>query len=227
MDRTVVVERLARLVAATDPDDRLPQQLCETCTELVGGQGGSITINTDDDTARVTLAATNQVAARLESLQDVLGEGPCREAYRQGEPVVTDLMDAVSTLWPEFTRSATETAGAITLYCFPIRPVGHLLGTYSVYTYGALREPDDLLQFLANVIGVALLRNVAAARLDGVLSARTVVYQATGMVSVQLDTSPENALTTLRAHAFTHNTTVDDIAQQIVDRELDFRPAEE
>jgi hypothetical protein len=223
VDRTAVLERLARLIAACDSRNGLAERLCEAGTLLVGGHGSSISINNGDTDDRVTLAATDQLAAQLEDLQDVLGEGPCREVCRRGEPVVTDLDDAVSTLWPEFTRSAAETAGDVTIYCFPMRSIGRLLGVYSVYTYDVLREPGDVVQFLADAIGAAVLRDISTPEPNRILAARTVVYQATGMVSVQLALSPEDALAMLRAHAFAHDTTLEAIAQQVVDRHLDFR----
>jgi hypothetical protein len=219
----VVLARLGRLVAAGDPSQQLAVRLCDASRKLVGGQGGSISINSDDNEARMTLAATDEVAAQLESLQDVLGEGPCREAYRQGEVIVTDLNDALSTLWPEFARSALETAGDVTLHCCPMRAAGRPFGVYSVYTYGELCEPDDVVQFLADAVGAAVLHDASESGTDSIWSSRSVVYQATGMVSVQLQVSPDDALAMLRAHAFAHGTTLNEIAEHVVAHRLDFR----
>ena len=223
MDRAAIFGRLGRLVAAGDPIEQFAVRLCDASRRLVGGEGGSISINSDDNEARMTLAATDEVAAQLESLQDILGEGPCREAYRQGEAVVTDLDDAVSTLWPEFTRSALETAGDVVLHCFPMRAASRPFGVYSLYTYGGLREPYDVVQFLADAVGAAVLHDASASMTGGAWSARSVVYQATGMVSVQLQVSPDDALAMLRAHAFAHSTTLNQIAENVVARRLDFR----
>jgi hypothetical protein len=223
VDRSAVLARLGRLVAAGDPTQQFAVRLCEASRRLVGGQGGSISINSDDTEARMTLAATDEVAAQLESLHDILGEGPCREAYRQGEAVVTDLDDAVSTLWPEFTRSALEVAGQVVLHCFPMRTTSRPFGVYSVYTYDALSEPYDVVQFLADAVGAAILHEASDTDADGVWSTRSVVYQATGMVSVQLQVSPVDALAMLRAHAFAHGTTLNEIAEDVVARRLDFR----
>ncbi|MET9271493.1 GAF and ANTAR domain-containing protein [Kribbella sp. NPDC003557] len=223
MDRAAVLGRLARLVAAGDRRQQFAIRLCDAGRRLVGGQGSSISINSGDTEARMTLAATDQVAAQLESLQDILGEGPCREAYRQDEAIVTDLDDAVSTLWPEFTRSALETAGGVTLHCFPMRAASRPFGVYAVYAYDDLSEPDDVVQFLADVVGIAVLQDASAPRPDDIWSARSVVYQATGMVSVQLQVTPADALAMLRAHAFAHDATLDEIAEHVVARRIDFR----
>src|SRR5215471_13732661 len=78
VDRGAVLGRLARLVAVTDRRKPVVVRLCEAARIQVGARGSSISINSDDSTKRMTLAATDDIAAQLEELQDVLGEGPCR-----------------------------------------------------------------------------------------------------------------------------------------------------
>jgi hypothetical protein len=223
VDRAAVLGQLARLLAVGDPAQQLVVRLCEASRQLVGARGSSISINSDDTTSRMTLAATDPVAARLESLQDVLGEGPCREAYRQNEPIVTNLNDPPSALWPEFTRSALESAGPVTIHCFPMRPISRPMGVYSLYSDGELGQADDVVQFLADAIGAAVLRDSTLSEANLVYDSRSVVHQATGMVAVQLRVEPEDALAILRAHAFAHGATVGEIANQIVHRRLGFR----
>jgi AmiR/NasT family two-component response regulator len=53
---------------------------------------------------------------------------------------------------------------------------------------------------------------------------RAEVYQATGMISVQLGVSLEEALVRLRAHAFAASTPLDDVAGNVVSRLLRFDP---
>ncbi|MFF0267188.1 GAF and ANTAR domain-containing protein [Kribbella sp. NPDC004536] len=223
MDRAAVLERFAGLVAAADLQQSLVFRLCDAGRELAGGLGSSISIHSDDAGNRMTLAATDRVAAQLESLQDVLGEGPCHDACLLNEPVVADLRHADSRTWPVFAQSAVEAAGGITLHCFPMRPAGHPFGVYSIYTEHGLSEPADIVQFLADAIGAAVLDDAAAGELHGPWTARSVVHLATGMAAVQLRVSPEDALALMRAHAFAHDATVHQIAERIVNRTLDFR----
>jgi hypothetical protein len=51
---------------------------------------------------------------------------------------------------------------------------------------------------------------------------RPAVYQATGMVIAQLELSPDDALATLRAHAFVHDRPIDEVARDVVARTLRF-----
>jgi hypothetical protein len=55
----------------------------------------------------------------------------------------------------------------------------------------------------------------------------TEVYQATGMIMAQLDVPAETALSRLRAHAFVHDRTIDDIARDVVARRLRFTDEKE
>ncbi len=51
-----------------------------------------------------------------------------------------------------------------------------------------------------------------------------VVHQATGMVSVQLACSVQDAFARLQAKAFAEDVGVTDVARQVVQRELRFEP---
>ena len=54
-----------------------------------------------------------------------------------------------------------------------------------------------------------------------------MVYQATGMISVQLGVSLAEALARLRAHAFAASAAVGDVAGEVVSRRLRFDPGAE
>jgi hypothetical protein len=56
--------------------------------------------------------------------------------------------------------------------------------------------------------------------LNGFTDRRAVVHQATGMISVQLDVSLEEALVRLRAHAFARGTALGEVATEVVSRQL-------
>nr|WP_238334843.1 ANTAR domain-containing protein [Kribbella amoyensis] len=172
---------------------------------------------------RLTLAATDDLSNRFEDLQDVLGEGPCRDAYRFNQPVVTNLHDTVSARWPEFTRAALESADDLTLLCYPMRPAMVPLGVFSLYVQGdGLHAVSEETQFLADALGAAVLYDPATQE-DGTWSIRATVHQATGMVVAQLQVGVDDALAILRAHAYAHGTTLAEIAEEVVQRRLDFR----
>jgi hypothetical protein len=225
-DHAVLLARLARLAAANARDRHLAERLCEACRLILSVDAASITVS-NDSPSRITLAATNEVAARLEDLQDVLGEGPCHEAFRTGRAVTTGLDDEAGRRWPEFTRAARASVEPVQIRCFPMRPGDQVFGTLSLYVEGPrqVAEPDETAQFLADAIGAALLRDpsIDAGLTDsGAWSSRAAIHQATGMVIAQLRLDPDDALAILRAHAYAHDTTLAEIADLVVTRRLDF-----
>ncbi|MFI5713461.1 ANTAR domain-containing protein [Kribbella sp. NPDC051620] len=225
-DRAAILARLARLVADRARERHLAERLCEASRLLLNVDAASITVS-NDSSNRITLAATNEVAARLEDLQDVLGEGPCRDAYRTGTAVRVSLDGEAAQRWPEFTRAARSSVGVVSIYCFAMRPAAQVFGTLSLYLERApeIAESDETAQFIADAVGAALLRDPSAG--DGITdsgawSSRAGIHQATGMVVAQLGISPDDALAILRAHAYADDATLAEIAQLVVHRRLDF-----
>jgi hypothetical protein len=56
----------------------------------------------------------------------------------------------------------------------------------------------------------------------GAIELRRDIHQATGMVLAQLDISPTDAFSRLRAHAFSTNRTVQEVARDVLARRLNF-----
>jgi hypothetical protein len=226
-DKAAVLAQLARAIAARDHQSPLPLRLCEACVEILGADGAAITL-AYTGSERVTLCTTDPAAARLEDLQDVLGQGPGPEAYTSGEAVVAHLDDTDSkTPWLMFADAAHAALGfSATIYALPIRPETKVLGVLTLYQERSRPLAQDLgaAQFLADALGAALMRDTDAHSelAPGPWAARARIHQATGIVVAQLHVSSDDALALLRAHAYAHDTTLDTIAAEVVDRRLDF-----
>lgn len=228
-DRAAILTRSARLAAAGYATHKhLAERLGEAARLILGADGAWITIHNETPN-RTTLCATDPVSIRLEDFQEVLGEGPCGDAFRTGEPVTTTLRDDPGSRWPEFTRAAWESVGPLTICAVPMRPGQETFGVLSFYFHRSGDVPESLetSQFLADSVGVALLRDPESAdgetAVAGVWSSRAEIHQATGMVIAQLHVPAEDALAILRAHAYAHDATLAGIAHRVVTRQLDFR----
>jgi hypothetical protein len=224
-EMATILTRLATLVGSDAHDRPLTDRLCHACQHLLGVDSAAITVQSDE-TSWVTLCATDVLAARLEDLQDLIGEGPSRDAYRSGELTVTRFGDDSDRRWPEFHRAALEDAHGI-FYAVPMRPGAQVLGVLSLYRRDAapLSEPLATAQFLSDAVGAALLRDPMAhggQHGSGSWSGRAEVHQATGMVIAQMNLRPDDALAILKAHAYALNTSLADVAHQVVSRELSF-----
>jgi GAF domain-containing protein len=225
-DRADVLARLARAVAVNAAEQPLTNRLCEACRVMLGADTAAITIeNTSPN--RVTLCATNDIAARLEDVQDLVGEGPGRDAFVSGFPVIASLDREAERRWPLFASSARRAIGPLTIYAFPMRPGSAVLGvlTLTRCDQDGLDEDLPMAQFLSDAVGAALLRDpLSQADLteSGSWASRSEVHQATGIVVAQLRVPVDDALALLKAHAYAHDLLLEDVARLVIERRVDF-----
>lgn len=232
-DLTVDATRLAALLRSVDDDRRngadVGERLCATCVEVLGVAGAGIMLMSEGE-HRGTLGVSNAVISVVEELQFTLGEGPCIDAYNTTLPVFEpDLGEPAVNRWPAFSGPAVD-AGVGAVFGFPLRAGAANLGALDLY----LADPADLLPHqvddatvMAEVISATVLSLQAdaapgtlAPELRAGLAHRSGVHQASGMVSAQLDIDVADALTRIRAHAYTTNRPINDVARDIVARRL-------
>lgn len=210
---------LARALAEADDALSTPARMCQACATVLGAESVALTVAaTADD--RLTVATSDGVAARIEDLEETLGEGPAQLALAEDRVVVTEVDgNRDGGAFPVFSRVVGTISGPATYHAVPMHAGGQVVGVLSLLTASArlAREPDDV-QFLADVVGLALLSDLDS--LDW--STRAEVHQATGMVTAQLRVAPRDALAVLRAHAFARSTTLEDVAEEVVGRRLSF-----
>jgi hypothetical protein len=224
-DRATLLSRLAQAVARKPAEHPLPWRVCHAAREVMGVDGASITMdNSAPD--RVILCATDMRSDMLENLQDVLGEGPCRDAFDSGEPMQTGLDRHAASRWPQFVPAAEKIVGAdAVLWAFPMHSAGDVIGTMNLYriSQSPLVESIDAVQFLADILAATLLREPSALAEMADASAwssRAVVHQATGMLVAQLGVSIDDALAVLRSYAFADSAHLTDVARAVVERKL-------
>jgi hypothetical protein len=205
--------------------------LCRAAVGPLGVDGASVTA-VSGPAVREPLSATGELSARLEELLFTTGEGPGAEDFMFGSPMLIPDLEQVTERWPGFVPAAVA-AGARALFAFPLQAGTIRVGVLSLYR----AQPGPLTpQRLADAlvfadIALQLLLDAAAGSglagyqpLDGLSDSRVEVYQATGMISVQLGVTLEEALVRLRAHAFAVGTPLDSVARDVVRRLLRFDP---
>ena len=227
-DRGRLLSQLAATLATLPVDREQTWRLSEAMRRMLSADGVAITVGYLTDN-RITLCASDAVAHTLESLQEVTGEGPGYEAARNGAMVVADLDGEADERWPLLTQTLEERYGPLRVYAVPVHGGAALGGVATLYTGpgGSLAEPPARVTFLANAVGAALLAD-ASEHADVHLetnegwSSRSLVHQATGMVMAQVRVTPEDALAILRGHAYAMATDLDDVAERVVDRRINF-----
>ncbi|MFE5308553.1 ANTAR domain-containing protein [Isoptericola sp. NPDC056573] len=219
MNTSELLGLLARTLAGLDPDATVAARMCRACTTILGAQGGSLTLATLAGEP-VAVTSTDAVAARVEGIQEVLGEGPGRQAFEHDTIVSAPLGLGDDDPFPVFSQLAGEAAGDGRWFGIPMHVGGQPVGVLGLVVGPGrvlARDVEDA-QFLADAIGTAVLGEI-----DQVgWSARARVDQATGMVSAQLRLQPHDALAVLRAHAFGRGSALEDVAEDVVARRLSF-----
>ena len=226
------------LVAAepTDAGDRPAlagwlQRMCRTAARHVPAAGVGVSL-LDSEGGLMSAAASNATSAMVEELQYTLGEGPCLAAFATRSPVlVPDLVATASTTWPIYAPAAHE-HGVEAVFAFPLQVGRARVGALDVYR----AERGDLstgahgrvLVFcslaLEALLGVGARDDAAGEWLDDLDDGGYRVYQAQGMVGVQLGVSTREAMAVIRAYAFSHDRRLSEVAEHVVSRKLTFAP---
>lgn len=199
-------------------------RLCHACAGLLEVTAVGITIMSGEQAGPICVSNPRMKA--LEDLQFTMGRGPCHDAYQSGRPVHTAVLDSrVEGLWPTFIDMARANhVGAV--FAYPLSTHGVKVGVLTVYNdaEGDLtrRQNDDGLALSAILAETILSIQEAAPAgslapgLDAAVSYRAEVFQASGMVSVQLHITPADALLRIRAYAFAHGLTAGVVSSDIV-----------
>ena len=223
--------RVNRLVVAYGPDVGALCRACVAHFPEIRGVGVAVMAGA----AQEVRYASDTVTERAENLQLLLGEGPCRDAFDSGSPVLADDLQAVAwrDRWPMFAGAAVQ-AGTRAVFALPLRTGALGVGALDLYrdSPGRLAGQDlaDALDFADAVTDLLLAEALPNGDSNGdhgvgagsYLAQRAVVHQATGMVSVQLEAGLEEAFARLRAYAFAVDRTVEAVADDVVARRLRF-----
>ena len=225
--------RLAGILHDLEDDRRrgaaIGERLCDACVDVLEVAGAGIMLMSQGEHCG-TLGASDAVISTVEELQFTTGEGPCIDASMTTTPVFEPDLDRPGEVrWPAFTGPAVE-AGVAAIFGFPLRAGTGSVGALDLYLsrpgpLDAAQVGDALV--MAEVITLTVLALQAdappgalAPQLGSGLRYRAVTHQAAGMLSVQLGVDVDTALVRLRAHAYTSNRPVNEVAHDIVARRL-------
>ncbi|WP_223164090.1 GAF and ANTAR domain-containing protein [Nocardioides mesophilus] len=205
------------------------QRLCRAASAALPSTGVGVSVM-DSEGRPATVAASDPHSATLEDLQFTVGEGPCIDAYRTGRPVMApDLSVAARVRWPGYAAAAQE-HGIQAVFAVPLQIGAARLGALDIYNDrpGSL-SPETIAQALtfADAAMTGLLNaqqrsneDGCAPALDDALDNRFELYQAQGMVAVQLGIRLHEAMIRIRAYAFAHGRALSDVADDIIARKI-------
>jgi hypothetical protein len=224
----VAKRRFERILdaVASEPTGPIADRLCTAAAKGLGSPGVSVSLAAGGGLLEIVAGTRDGRAG--DTLQSDLGEGPTHDAHRFGWPILVDDLESDRT-WPAFGPAAVA-SGLQCMFAFPMRRGSVRIGALTLCrrTAGGLSEEHhaDALVFarLALDIVLALQSEYAPDELDERFidgTANTAgIHQATGIVAVQLGVSVATALSVLRAHAYTKDRSLREVADDVVARRL-------
>jgi hypothetical protein len=218
----------------TAPGDRVVDQLRRLCllaVRTLPASGAGLSVVAKDKQFSM-LAAADPASERLEELQFVLGEGPCVDAAAARRPVlVPDLAVEGPGRWPAYAAAVLE-QGVRAVFAFPLQVGAAQLGVLDLFRArtGSLTGAELTQAFgFADDAVIVLLDGQERRGLDGggsredeTLGATTELFQAQGMVMIQIGGTLTEAMARIRAYAYAQDRRLVEVARAIVARELHF-----
>lgn len=206
------------------------ERLCAALSRALPAMGVGVSLLAADNHGGGTVAASGSASRVIEELQFTLGEGPCIDAYASRSPILEpDLAGHGVRRWPGYGPAAQD-HGVEAVFAFPLQVGAARAGALDVYrdAPGGL-TPDGLAQaFTFAEVAMGLLvddqHGIAGTQsrfdLDDVLAYRLEVYQAQGMLMVDLGVGIDEAMARLRAYAYAEGRALSDVANDIVNGKL-------
>ena len=224
MQRSDLVELLARLQHDLDDSEDLAPRLCKACLELFPVSGAAIMLMGDIGNGSA-LGASDDIAGAVEDLQFTLGEGPGIEAHLRGRPALEADLAAPNARWSKFAPGALD-LGIRASFGFPLQVGAAHLGALDLYCDRATvldaSQLSDAMA-LAGVVTQAVLAMQSRAPLGGLPheidhaeNLHAEVHQASGMISKRLEIGIVDALIRLRSYAYAEGRSINDVAHDVV-----------
>lgn len=217
------------------PESALVRRIGLMCVSALPVTGAAISVMTVAG-HRGVVSATDEVAESLEDAQFTVGEGPGVDAFATGRAVLVADLESPDRETPGSWPAFRETAGSLgvrAVFAFPLHLGAVSLGTLTTYHLapGALSGPHLARAVrLSDAAVVAVLDMIVGSGPDGSRSPsaeepdadfyRVEIYQAAGILTVQLGVAIEVAMMRLRSHAFASGRPIRDVARDIVRHKL-------
>jgi hypothetical protein len=220
-----VAEMVAELVMHSTLSD--PDQLFGTLISVVArGVAGaeSVSVVTRDGARFSTVAATDELARRVDGHQFELGAGPCVEAIAEMRAChVPDLSG--DRCWPEFTRWADQECGLASVLSVGFAEPGAREGGASLNLYSARAGSVDseslqvvlLLAAYAGALFAAANKARRVINLEQAMHTNSDIGTAIGVIMVRYRRSHDEARDLLRVTSQHANRKVSDLASQVID----------
>ena len=197
-------------------------RLCRAAVDELGFDQVSVTLMTTAGSS-VLVASAGLPGPGIQELQFDLGEGPGPDAYAAGRPVLIPDLRSCSGRWPGFAAAAIE-RGTEAVFTFPLQLGAVRFGvlTCARAEAGSLGPRELSAGLIFAEVATELLLDSSPTgdhpdpELHAAIHVHDEVYQAQGMVMVDLGVSLDVALARMRAVAYAEGSSLQELAADIV-----------
>lgn len=210
-------------------------RLARACVTVLPVNGAGLSLLNHD--FRVPVGSSDDMASCAERLQFTQGEGPCLDAARNHQLVLTTGAE-IERRWPSFgaeflgqtpyrgvaslpLRLSTETIGALDLYVEDEQDLSRMRIADAVMV---AQQITDALTIAQAITGSATAWSDESEPVwlrTPTVRNRTNVWVAMGMLMTRMDIPAPDALSVLRAYSYGHDAVLDDVADELVKGTLD------
>ncbi|MER0449038.1 GAF and ANTAR domain-containing protein [Streptomyces sp. Edi4] len=205
---------LADRSAGSGPRHLFMATVAETC----GTSSAALTL-VGADMAQLALAASDQLARNAQDLEFVLSIGPARDAAETRRTVRASGL-AMEERWPGYGARLAE-LGLASVIALPLKSQAGCLGALTVFDPRPGLAESGVFGKVADALAESMLLGPDAdPGLYGETDHRAVVHQAAGVLSEQIHCSLDNALSLIKARAFSRGEPPESVARRIVSGDL-------
>lgn len=215
-------ELLGALLSARSVEQFLHEMAVMAARMVSGGLSCGMTMQPSGKP--VTVACSDQVAARVDEVQYELDEGPCLYAMRDGHMVrIKDTAEKAH--WPEFEAQAAR-RGIRSCLALPLKAGGKPVGALNLYSRTAsafgiaeARRAENFAENASGALSLALRLASHAALIEQLrssLTSRTVIDQALGIIMAKENCTQARAFAILRSASQNSNVKLRDVAGAVV-----------
>ena len=229
--RKQFLNAVAARIRSSANRDWNPSLLAAACVDVLPVAGAGLSLS--QQALRVPLGWSSESVGVAERAQTTLGSGPCLSAMSSGMPVAaggTEIADRWPVYWDELAQNTSfRSVAAVPLRVDDQSPFGAL----DLYGGGSdlttTLPLTEVAEAIASPIAVMLSDTFAALYDDPDIPdwlehhpavERMTVWTAVGMVVASAGVSDTDALATIRAWAYSHERSLDDVASSLVSRTL-------
>ncbi|MCP2287504.1 ANTAR domain-containing protein [Nocardia amikacinitolerans] len=194
-------------------------------------QRAAITID-ERDVGVQPWCSSDEVAARVETVQATVGEGTAVDAVATGMPVSVVDLTANCGHWPDFAAALARepVSGAMTAMPMPMRLGAVRFGALDLYRISPGHPNGSMMSaglHIADIITAHLVSpGSGSAEQAGEWLRRPLtsasIHQAAGMMIAQRGLGPADAYATLRSYAVHQDISLAEVAERVLRRRIRF-----